>query len=301
VYSVVGEVPMTAGMSVFTVTASPASRSRGRGCAERDGTNPRATFEDGHLQGHGALAERGPPDRALQVHVAMSLGQQRQVAHGAKPGAATVGLGLTGKQWFTLRMARPRVIADSDLLAAAQDLLFEVGPAAFTLEKSAARAGVSAATLIKRFGSKRELLLALNRRWVDSIGPGLAAAAEGHGTALGRLRAAALWGFEDLDSPANTASQLAALALDLQDENMRELLAEGWQLIQDQLARLARDAILAGELPGDPPAGQVARILLAAGQGTCLAWSVAPRGSLVARVGEDLDAILMSWAAPARG
>jgi AcrR family transcriptional regulator len=90
-------------------------------------------------------------------------------------------------------MARPRGIADEELLAAAQALLYEVGPAAFTLEKAAARAGVSAATLIKRFGSKRQLLLALNRRWVASIGPGLAAATEGQPTALGRLRAAALW------------------------------------------------------------------------------------------------------------
>jgi AcrR family transcriptional regulator len=198
-------------------------------------------------------------------------------------------------------MARPRVIADEELLAAAQDLLFEVGPAAFTLEKSAARAGVSAATLIKRFGSKRQLLLALNQRWVGSIGPGMAAAAEGHDTALGRLRAAALWGFADLDSPAGAASQLAALALDLQDEKMRELLAAGWQQIQDHLTRLAHDAIEAGELSGDPPAGQVARILLAAGQGTGLAWSVSPRGSLVARVEEDLDAILKSWAAARSG
>lgn len=192
-------------------------------------------------------------------------------------------------------MARPRGIADEDLLAAAQDLLFEVGPAAFTLEKSAARAGVSAATLIKRFGSKRQLLLALNRQWVASIEPGMAAAAQGHGTALGRLHAAALWGSEDLDSPANASGQLAALALDLQDEKMRELLAAGWQVIQDQLTRLAADAISAGELSGDPPAGQIARILRAAREGTCLAWSVSPDGSLMARLEADIDAILMSW------
>ena len=88
-------------------------------------------------------------------------------------------------------MARPRGIADEQLLAAAQELLYEVGPVAFTLEKAASRAGVSAATLIKRFGSKRQLLLALNRRWVASIGPGVAAATAGQNTALGRLRAAA--------------------------------------------------------------------------------------------------------------
>ncbi len=192
-------------------------------------------------------------------------------------------------------MARPRGIDDERLLSAAQALLFEVGPAAFTLQKSARRAGVSAATLIKRFGSKQELLLALNRRWAASIEPGMTAAAEGHDTPLGRLRAAALWGYADLDSPANAASQLAALALDLQDEKMRELLAAGWGTAQHHLARLAQEAIDAGELTGQPPAGQAARILLAAGEGTCLAWSVAPSGSLVSRVEADLDAILAAW------
>jgi AcrR family transcriptional regulator len=194
-------------------------------------------------------------------------------------------------------MARPRGIADEELLAAAQSLLYEVGPAAFTLEKAAARAGVSAATLIKRFGSKRQLLLALNRRWVASIGPGLAAATEGQPTALGRLRAAALWGFADLDSPANATTQLGALALDFQDERMRDLLVAGWQTIDAHLGRLAQDAIDAGELSGRLPAGQVARILRAIAEGTSVGWSVAPEGSLLARLKADVDAVLASWGA----
>jgi AcrR family transcriptional regulator len=197
-------------------------------------------------------------------------------------------------------MARPRGIADEQLLAAAQELLYEVGPAAFTLEKAASRAGVSAATLIKRFGSKRQLLLALNRRWVASIAPGVAAATEGQRTALGRLRAAALWGFEDLDSPANAITQLAALALDFQDEQMRELLVAGWREMEGHLTRLAREAIAAGELSGHPPAEQVARILRAAADGASVEWSVAPAGSLMARLEADIDAILASWSVTGR-
>jgi AcrR family transcriptional regulator len=197
-------------------------------------------------------------------------------------------------------MVRPRGISDEQLLAAAQELLYEVGPAAFTLEKAASRAGVSAATLIKRFGSKRQLLLALNRRWAASIAPGVAAATEGQRTALGRLRAAALWGFEDLDSPANAITQLAALALDFQDEQMRELLVAGWREMEGHLTRLAREAIAAGELSGHPPAEQVARILRAAADGASVEWSVAPAGSLMARLEADIDAILASWSVSGR-
>ena len=194
-------------------------------------------------------------------------------------------------------MARPRVIDDERLLAAAQELLYEIGPAAFTLQRVAERAGVSAATLIKRFGSKRQLFLALNRRWVDSIIPGLEAAEAGCRTALARLRAAALWGFDDLDSPANTASQLATFALDLQDDAMRELLAEGWQNFEYHLTELAGAAIEAGELSPGRPAAQIARILLATCEGTRITWCVRPVGSLVERSRADIDAVLTALAA----
>jgi len=194
-------------------------------------------------------------------------------------------------------MARPRVIDDERLLAAAQELLYEIGPAAFTLQRAAERAGVSAATLIKRFGSKQHLFLALNRRWVDSIIPGLEAAEAGCRGPLARLRAASLWGFDDLDSPANTANQLATLALDLQDDAMRELLAEGWLIFEYHLTELAGAAIEAAELPRGHPAEQVARILLATCEGTRITWCVRPVGSLVARARADVDAILTALAA----
>jgi AcrR family transcriptional regulator len=194
-------------------------------------------------------------------------------------------------------MARPRVIDDERLLAAAQELLYEIGPASFTLQRVAERAGVSAATLIKRFGSKQQLFLALNRRWVTSIIPGLEAAQAGCRTPFARLRAAALWGFDDLDSPANTANQLATLALDLQDDEMRALLAEGWLIFEDHLKELATAAIEAGELSPRHPAEQVARILLATCEGTRITWCVRPVGSLVARARADIDAVLTSLAA----
>ncbi len=194
-------------------------------------------------------------------------------------------------------MARPRVIDDERLLAAAQEVLFEVGPAVFTLQRAAERAGVSAATLIKRFGSKQQLFVELDRRWVNSIGPGLAAAEAGRRSPLDRLRAAVLWGFDDLDSPANTANELATLALDLQDDTMRELLADGWLIIEDHLTALAADAIAAGELGAAMAPGQIARILLATAEGTRLTWCVRPDGSLVERAEADLEVVLTALVA----
>jgi AcrR family transcriptional regulator len=189
-------------------------------------------------------------------------------------------------------MARPRVIDDERLLAAAHEVVYEVGPRTFTLQRAAERAEVSAATFIKRFGSKQELFLALNQRWVDSLLPTLEAAEAGCQTPLERLRAAALCGFDDLDTPGNTANNLARLALDLQDEQMAELLAQGWLVVEEHLRELAAEAIAAGEFGPGYPAEQIARILLATCQGTRLTWCVRPVGSLVSRAEVDIDALL---------
>ncbi len=194
-------------------------------------------------------------------------------------------------------MARPRVVQDERLLAAAEELILESGPAAFTLARAAERAGVSAATFIKRFGSKRDVWLALNRRWVASIGPGLDTAVEGHDTALARLRAAALWGFDDMDRPAQAHHQLAALALDLQDTGLRDLLDEGWLMVRQRLAALAAEAVAEGQLPQGLSPTRVAWVLFTVGEGTRIAWSVRPEGSLCRQAAQAIDLILGSLAA----
>src|SRR5262245_53218875 len=56
---------------------------------------------------------------------------------------------------------RPRAIADADILTATHRAVTRVGPMRLTLADVAREAGVSPATLVQRFGSKRQLLLAL--------------------------------------------------------------------------------------------------------------------------------------------
>ena len=71
---------------------------------------------------------------------------------------------------------RPKVISDEDLLAIARDCVLDEGPAVSTV-RIAERAGVSQATLFKRFGSKRALMekaLGINedREWLPRLESG---------------------------------------------------------------------------------------------------------------------------------
>lgn len=192
-------------------------------------------------------------------------------------------------------MVRPVETADEELLAAADRVLMTAGPAEFTLAKAAEHAGVSAATLVKRFGSKKALFLRLSQRWVASLDGQLTGAAARHTSSLARLRAVALHSYHDLDNPGTASKQLAALAVDLQDDEMRELLHVGWGHVRAHLQWHAANAVAEGELVGCPPPGRLARFVLGAMEGGCLAWSVHPEGSLIARLAEDLDAILKPW------
>ncbi|MGH3258876.1 MAG: TetR/AcrR family transcriptional regulator [Streptosporangiaceae bacterium] len=195
-------------------------------------------------------------------------------------------------------MARPIGTPDDVLLDAADRVLMTQGPSGFTLAKAATSAGVSAATFVKRFGSKEQLFLRLSQRWAGSLDAELGEAARGVDSPLQRLRVVALYNYHDLDNPLTASKQLAALAIDLQNDEMRGLLHVGWGHVHRHLERHAAAAAAAGELAGAPPLTQLARIVMAAMEGGCLAWSVHPDGSLIRRLAADLDALLSGWATP---
>lgn len=192
-------------------------------------------------------------------------------------------------------MARPIAIEDDVLLDAADHVLMTEGPSAFTLGKAAEVAGVSAATYIKRFGSKERLFLRLSQRWVATLDDELTEAVRGIRSPLRRLRVVALHNYHDLDNPVTASKQLAALAIDLQNDEMRGWLHVGWGHVRRHLARHAADAAESGALVGAPPPEQLARIISTAMEGGCVAWSVHPEGSLITRLSHDLDALLSGW------
>jgi len=192
-------------------------------------------------------------------------------------------------------MARPLEIVDDDLLDAADSVLMREGPAAFTLAKAADAAGASAATYVKRFGSKERMHVRLSQRWVAGLDGRLRDRVRGLESPLERLRAVALHSYYDLDHPLTAHNQVAVLAVDLQSDELRGWLHVGWSHVRRHLARHARAAVDAGELVGAPPPPQLARIVAGAMEGGCIAWCVHPQGSLVARLGRDLDALLSGW------
>ncbi len=192
-------------------------------------------------------------------------------------------------------MVRPRQTSDEWLLACAEQALVADGPHRWTLAGAAARAGVSAATYVNRFGSKDEVVRALSRRWIASISPGIAAAVAGSPPGHQQVLTATLWGFADLDDADRAGLHLSALAGDLVDPQLRDLLGEGWALVQKEVAALVATAHRAGELLAGPAPVRAARMLTSLANGTSLDWSVRPQGRLLTRLREDVGSLLDTW------
>jgi AcrR family transcriptional regulator len=185
---------------------------------------------------------------------------------------------------------RPRTHSDDVLLDATFRAVGAVGPARLTLADVAREAGVSPATLVQRFGSKRALLVAAAARAaaraeavLPEPGPApLAALVDG----LARLT-------RPVGAPAAFANHLALLQLDLADPELRAHAAAHARGLRRAIRRLLDAAVAQGELaPRDTRA--LADAVHATYQGALLDWAVDRRGTPARRVRAALAAILGS-------
>jgi AcrR family transcriptional regulator len=185
-------------------------------------------------------------------------------------------------------MARPRQITDERLLDAAGTAISRLGPG-FTLADVAAEARVAVGTVAQRFGSKHGLLVAMTKAAIDSMRGRMRVTS--HGDPADAVVHALVTAYAPLDDPATAANNLAQLAVDLADEELRGLMAEFYSVMEAEVAALLETA----DLPGAPPPARAARTLTALADGTAIHWSARPSGGLAERLRTDLSAVLGGW------
>jgi AcrR family transcriptional regulator len=186
-------------------------------------------------------------------------------------------------------VARPRKVSDAELMAACGRAIGRFGPG-FTLAQVAEEAGIAVGTVAGRFGSKRNLLLAMMTEGADGMAPLLRAAAAGLGP-LDAIRAVVTATTDGLDDPATTSNHLGQLGVDLTDPRLRTGFARLRTAVWEVLADLFAEA----DLPGAPPPAQAARIVAAMAHGTLMDWALDPAGALTDVLRADLEAVLAGW------
>ena len=193
-------------------------------------------------------------------------------------------------------MGRPRTISDEDIFAATERTMRRLGPATLTLANVANEAGISAATLVQRFGSKRGLLLAVSK----------AAAAGGMDACFDMLRettpspleqliAAAMFMTQAVETPDQLANHMGFfLQVDLTDPDFYPHTLEMSRQMDAAYVRLANEAVDAGELiPCDTTA--LARAIGAVAGGSLLGWAVYREGTAADWVRRDIETLIAPY------
>ena len=190
---------------------------------------------------------------------------------------------------------RPRKVSDDQVFLAAHSVMTRVGPGELTLSLIADRAGVTAAALVQRFGSKRGLLLALAERFAGGTAEMFAAIRQKHRSPLAALRAYAEGMAGMASSPAVLMRNLSYLQIDLTDADFRRHLAASARATREELHTLLKEAIAQGELSPATNARQLARSVEAIITGSMLTWAFYQAGTASKWVRDDVNAVLKPY------
>ena len=188
---------------------------------------------------------------------------------------------------------RPRTVQDDVILDAALKVLGKIGTDRMTLADVGAEVGLSAATLVQRFGSKRELMLALFRHQLTDIHKRFESAIQTHDSPLDALFAAAVDRAGVLDGNVTLAHRLAFYLSQIEDPEFQALAAENSRRAIEGFKALLERAVEAGELSdGYMDTTQLAETIYSMHMGSLLTWSIANRGSLRVKSRRDLDMLI---------
>jgi AcrR family transcriptional regulator len=187
-------------------------------------------------------------------------------------------------------MPRPRTISDEAILDAVLALAHRIGPARVTFASAAAEAGVSAATLVQRFGGKRELLLAADKRgvdlWVGALERATAA------SPLARVVEGLVGAVDPDATPEYMANSVAMLQLDLADPDFHAETLRGARAVRARIERDLEAALAAGELRAGTDVGALAKLVETTYHGAMLGWAIHREGSLAEWMREQVEAVL---------
>lgn len=190
-------------------------------------------------------------------------------------------------------MPRPRTVSDEDLLDAVLALAHRIGPNRVTFAAVAAEVGLSAATLVQRFGSKRGMLLAADRRgvelWVGALEGSTAEAP------LARVEDGLVGAVAGLDSPAELANSIALLQLDLADPDFHAETLRGARAVRARIEEELAEALSAGDLRPDTDPAALAILVETVYHGALIGWAIHREGTPAAWLRGQVRAVLAPY------
>jgi AcrR family transcriptional regulator len=190
-------------------------------------------------------------------------------------------------------------MSDTDVLAAAARAVAANGLPNLTLATVAREAGLSPATLVQRFGSKRGLLLALAERSAPGVPESFerARATASTGSPLAVLHVAMAGFAGGVRSRGELANHLTFLHMDLTDPQFHIHARAHAEAMNGEIAALLTEAVAAGELTAEADVERLARAVLVTFNGSMITWALTgdDGGALAGTLRADLDSLLAPY------
>lgn len=189
-------------------------------------------------------------------------------------------------------MARPRTVDDAAVLSAAAEVINRIGPGRLTLQSVADEVGLSAPTLVQRFGSKRGLLLAMGEQAASGWRVVFDTARDRTGSPLEALTEALTALTEHVRSPEAMANNVAFLQMDLSDPEFHARAADSLRGMRALVNELLDEAVAAGEIARGADTAALATSVLNAYNGALISWAILREGELADWLGRELARVL---------
>jgi AcrR family transcriptional regulator len=187
-------------------------------------------------------------------------------------------------------MPRPRTVSDEAILDAVLGLAHRVGPARVTFAAVGAEVGLAAATLVQRFGTKRALLLAADKRgidlWVGALDRSTAA------SPLARVVEGLMLAVEGVATPELMANSVAMLQLDLADPDFHAETLRGARAVRARIERDLSAALDAGELRAGTDVTTLATLVETTYHGAMIGWAIHRERPLADWMRAQVEAVL---------
>jgi AcrR family transcriptional regulator len=193
---------------------------------------------------------------------------------------------------------RPRATSDADILSATYRIVSRLGPT-LTLADIAREAGVSPATLVQRFGSKRGLLLALASSGSHGLPDEFGRIRAAHRSPLAAIVGVGACIASMAESPETLSNSLAFLQMDLVDPEFHKHALAHSRTMQAEIKKLLDEAVAAGELQ-ECDTRKLARTVQSLLGGSMLQWAIDRDSTVLDRVHQDLDTLLRPRHCPPR-
>lgn len=188
---------------------------------------------------------------------------------------------------------RPRTVDDSTILEAAVTVLGRIGPERLTLADVGSEAGLSAATLVQRFGSKRDLMLSVLKFATTGFENRLQTAIDENDSPLEAIFAAAMNRPGALSEPETISNMFAFYMSDMRDPQFRELAQENARNAVAGFKTLLDEAVAKGEITESyVDTAQLAETIYSLTLGTQMRWSIYGEGCYRAMIRSELDVLL---------